>query len=299
MSVYTAQLTSIAVDFAELVRMRQWQWVVLCWAAGQTASLPPNSCADSPAACEPPTCTRTVLVPRITYQMEQVPVLALQPQIVPTTVTIVRDVPEVQTVMRQVPVLIPEERTTTETYTECRMEYEDVSREIVVMQPRVEVRDGIRLAAQPALVQETRTISKDRGGWSEQRHVDAHGCVRVCRVWVPRIVEEQITIDVLTMEAVEIPVREEVVVFEPETRTVTERVCKSVYETKTREVTATVCVEQLVEREFSEVTWRSVAEEQVVNRLVPEAIAERRELLTSQRTLVPHRVTCPIQACER
>jgi hypothetical protein len=116
---------------------------------------------------------------------------------------------------------------------------------------------------------------------------------------VPRIVEEQIAIEFLKLEAVETPVREEVVVWQPETRTVIERVCQPVYETKTREVTATVCVEQLVEREFSDVTWRHVAEEQVVNRLVPEAIAERRELLTSQRTLVPHRVTCPIQACER
>jgi hypothetical protein len=278
--------------------MRHWQLVVLCWAAVQIASLPPISRAESPV-CDPPACTKTVLVPRITYRSEAVSVLALQPRVVPQTVTMVRDVPEVRTVTRQVPELVPEERTFTETYTECRMAYEDVSREVVVMQPRVEERDGVRSMARPAFVQETRTISKDLGGWSEVQRVDTHGCVRVCRVWVPRIVEEQIPIDVLTLEAVETPVREEIVTFEPETRTVTERICKPVYETKTREVTETVCVERLVERQFDEVAWRRVAGEQVVNRLVPEAVTEQRELLTSQRTLVPQSVTCPITACER
>lgn len=276
--------------------MRHWQLVVLCWAAVQIASLPTISRAEPPV-CDPPFRTTTVLVPRITYQTETVPVLALQPRVVPQTVTMVRDVPEVRTVTRQVPELVPEERTFTETYTECRMAHEDVSREVVVMQPRVEERDGVRSMARPAFVQETRTISKDLGGWSEVQRVDTHGCVRVCRVWVPRIVEEQITIDVLTMEAVETPVREEVVTFEPETRT--ERVCKPVYETKTREVTATVCVERLVEREFNEVTWRRETEERVVNRLVPEVVSEQRELLASQRTLVPHRVTCRSKSYER
>ena len=81
-------------------------------------------------------------------------------------------------------------------------------------------------------------------------------------------------------------------VLQPETRTITQRVCRPVVETKTREVTRTVCVEKLVEREFTEVVWRRVAEEQVVHFLVPAATTEERELLVASRTLIPRTVIC-------
>ena len=277
--------------------MRRWCWVVLCWAAGLTASLPPASGAEPGATCVPRNGTQIVLVPRIDYKMAQVPVLALQPRVVPTTVTIVRDVPEVQTVTRQVVVLVPEERTRTETYTECRMVEEEVSREVTVMQPHLEEREAVRVTSRPILAQESRTISRDAGGWEMQRRTDAHGCVRVCRVWVPRIVLEEIAIDVLKLETALTPVREAVVTWQPETKTITERICRPVVETKTREVTETVCVEKLVERECQTVVWRREAEEQVVNMLVPVAVTEERALLTAERTLVPHGETCP--PCER
>jgi hypothetical protein len=212
---------------------------------------------------------------------------------------VVRDVPEVQTMTRQVAVLVPEERTVTEAYTECRMVEEEVSREATVMQPHIEERDAIRVTSRPILAQETRTISRDAGGWEVQRRTDAHGCVRVCRVWVPRIVEEEIAIDFLKLETVETPVREAVVVWQPETKTITVRICRPVVETKTREGTETVCVEKLVERECQTVVWRREAAEQVVNTLVPVAVTEERDLLTAERTLVPRRVQCPRPPCER
>jgi hypothetical protein len=242
---------------------------------------------------------KTILVPRIDYKMARVPVVGLQPQVREKTVTVVRVVPEFQTVVRQVPVLVEEERTRTETYTECRLVEEEVSREVVVMHPRVEVRETVRGTSRPVLVQETRTVSKDVGGWAVKRWTDAHGCVRSCRVWVPRIVEEEITLTLPVLEAVETPVQEEVVVFEPETKTVTERICRPVVETKTRDVVYTVCVEKLVEREFTEVSWRQETEEQVVNYLVPELVTEERELLAAERTLEPRRIACPGKACER
>jgi hypothetical protein len=242
---------------------------------------------------------KTVLVPRIDYKTEQVPVVSLLPQVREKTVTVTRVVPQSRTVVRQVPVLVPEEQTRTETYTECRWVEEEVSREVTVMQPHVEVRDTVRTTSRPVLAQETRRVSKDAGRWEAKRWTDAHGCVRCCRVWTPRIVEEEITLTFPALETVETPVQEEVVVYQPETRTVTERICRPIVETKTREVTCTVCVEKLVEQEFNEVTWRTETEEQVVNYLVPEIVTEERELLTSDRTLKARRILCRGKACER
>ena len=282
--------------------MVSWTWLVLWAAAGQTASPPdppPPACQEPTRRCRPVAVARTILVPRISYQQTKVPVIALQPQVKEKTITALRFVPEQRTVTRLVPVIVPEEETVTETYTECRLVEEEVIQEVVVWQPHSEVQEGTRTTSRPVLTEETRTISKDVGGWREKRWVDAHGCQRRCRVWAPKIVTEQIRVTVPKLEAIETPYREEAVVYSPETRTVTQRVCKPVYETKTREVTRTVCVEKLVEREFTEVAWRRVAEEQVVNYLVPEVVAEERELLTATRELIPKRVMCIIGGCER
>ena len=279
--------------------MFRWAWIVLCSVAVLVASLRPVVAGEPQPACEPRLVVKTILVPRITYKVAPMPLVTLQPQIAEKTVTLTRDVPEYRTVVRQVPVLVPEERTRIETYTECRMVEEEVSREVVVMRPHMEVRESIRGASRPVLIQETRTVSKDVGGWEVKRWTDAHGCVRACRVWVPRIVEEEITLTLPALEPIETPVQEEVVVFTPETKAITERICRPVIETKTREVPYTVCVEKLVERECTEVTWRREAQEEVVNYLVPELMTEERELLTAERTLEPRRIACPGKAWER
>jgi hypothetical protein len=242
---------------------------------------------------------KTVLVPRITYANRTEPILTLQPRVHEKTITVLRDVPETRTVKRQVPVLVPEEQTETETYTECRMVEEEVSRDVVVWQPHAEVQEGTRTTSRPVLASETRTILKDVGGWGQRQWVDAHGCRRSCRVWRPKLVDVQITLAVPQLETLETPFREDTVVYKPETKTITERVCRPVVETKTREVTRTVCVEKLLEREFTEVTWRRVADEQVVNYLVPEAVTEQRELPVADRTLVPRTIQCVAQGCER
>jgi hypothetical protein len=280
--------------------MLRFVQIASCLIAAIAISPRAVECGEPLASCNRPggCTTKTVFLPRIAYKMAQVPVVTLQPQVAEKTITVTRDVPEFRTVVRQVPVLVPEEQTRTETYTECRL-VEEVSREVVVMQPHVEARDTVRTTSRPVLAQERRRVSKDDGGWAVKRWTDAHGCMRTCRVWVPRIVEEEITLMVPVLEPVETPVREEVVVFQPETRTVTERICRPVMETKTREVICTVCVEKLVDREFTEVTWQQETEEQVVNYLVPELVTEERELLMAERTLEPRRVVCPRRACER
>ena len=278
--------------------MSRWAWLVLCSAIGLAAS-PRWAIAEPPESCPPRIVTKTILVPRIAYRMEQVPVVALQPTVAQKTVTVVRDVPEERTVTRLVPVIVPEEQTVTETYEECRLVEEEVDREVVVWQPHAEIQEGTRTTSRPVLVEQTRTILKDVGGWGVRQWVDAHGCRRTCRVWMPKLALEQIALTIPELETVETPFRDEAVVLKPETKTITERGCRPVVETKTREVTRTVCVEKLVEREGTEVTWRRVAEEQVVNYLVPELINEQRELLMADRTLVPRSVRCVAKGCER
>lgn len=235
----------------------------------------------------------TVLVPRITYANRSESVLTLQPRVQQKTVTVLRDVPETRTVKRLVPVLVPEEQTVTETYAECRLVEEEVSREVVVWQPQAELQEGTRTTSHPVLIEEKRTILKDVGGWVLRERVDCCGRPRVCRVWQPKLVTEEIGLTLLNLETVETPFREEVVTYRPETKTVTERICRPVLEEKTREVTQTVCVEKLVEREFTELTWHGEAEEQTVNYLAPEVVTEQRELPFATRQLVPRVVECP------
>ena len=194
---------------------------------------------------------------------------------------------------------VPEEQTVTETFTECRMVEKEVSRDVVVWQPHAEVQEGTRTTSRPVLAEEKRMVLKDVGGWVLKERVDCFGCRRVCRVWEPKIVSEEITLTLPRLETVETPFREEVVTYKPETRTITEHVCRPVLEEKTREVTQTVCLEKLVEQEVTEVTWRQVAEERIVNYLVPEAVNEVRELLVAERTLVPRTIECRPSRCER
>ena len=279
--------------------MSRWAWLVLCSAVGLAASPRGAIGGEPPTSCPPRIVTKTILVPRISYRMEQVPVLALQPMVAQKTITVVRDVPEERTVKRLAPVIVPEEQTVTETYAECQLVEEDVSREVVVWQPHTEIQEGTRTVSRPVLASETRTILKDIGGWVLKECVDCYGCRRTCRVWMPKLVEEQIALTMPVLETVETPFREEAVVYKPEMKTITERICRPVVETKTREVTRTVCVEKLVERECTEVAWRRVAEEQVVNYLVPEVVHEERELLMADRTLEPRSVRCLPRGCER
>lgn len=275
--------------------MSRWAWIVLCSAVWLAASPRWTIGHEPPKSCQPQLVKKTILVPGISYRMAEIPVIALQPKVNQKTVTVVRDVPQERTVKRQVPVLVPEEQTVTETFTECRQVEEEVSREVVVWQPHAEVQEGTRTTSRPVLAEEKRTILKDIGGWMLKERVDCFGCRRVCRVWVPRIVSEEITLSLPRLETVETPFREEVVTYKPETKTITEHVCRPVLEEKTREVTRTVCVEKLVEREFTEVTWRRETEEQTVNYLVPEALTEQRELPVATRALVPQIVECPPQ----
>ena len=280
--------------------MSRWAWLVLCSAVGLAASPRCTIGGEPPKSCQPGVTTKTILVPRISYEIKQVAVVALQPTVAQKTVTLVRDVPEVRNVKRLLPVLVPEEQTVTETYEECRLIEEEVNREVVVWQPHAEIQEGTRTISRPVMTPESRTILKDVGGWSEKRWVDAHGCRRTCRVWKPKIVEEPVALTLPKLEAVQVPYREDAVVLKPETKTVTERVCRPVVETKTREVTHTVCAEKLVERECTEVTWRCVAEEQVVNYLVPQTATEQLQLPVATRQLVPRIVECPPQrtACK-
>src|SRR5207237_4977180 len=90
-------------------------------------------------------------------------------------VTVCRMVPETQMVNCTATVVVPERRTTQQTFNVCRMTFETAQRQVTVMVPQMQTRQGTRTVCKPLAVQETQTVCKDAGQWQRQRDVDRRG----------------------------------------------------------------------------------------------------------------------------
>jgi hypothetical protein len=161
------------------------------------------------------------------------------------------DQPAAKTITCQMTVMVPEQRTQTVAYTECRMTFEDVTRTLTVLVPHVETRQAVRTVCKLVESQEMQTVCKDTGHWETREFVDPCGCKGSCPVWVPNVVTEQVQVTVYKPQFVEQPYTFQAVICRPEQRQVTQRIARPVYETKTREVTVTAFVPKLVERPIS------------------------------------------------
>lgn len=242
-----------------------------------------------PEAPQQVTCT--IMVPQITYKTITVPDVICRTETRQKNVTVCRLVPETTMVSQVETVIVPEQRTATQTYTACRMAYETVSRQVTVMVPQTEARQGTRTVCQTVPVQTMKTVCRQVGGWVTQSYTDSCGCPRTCQVWSSKTVEEQVPVTVYKQQYVQEPYTYQVVTCRPEQRTVTEQVARPVYETKTREVTCLVPVPKQVERQIPRTSVRPVMENRVVNytAVVPERI--ERQVQVPVCTLVPKQVS--------
>ena len=252
------------------------------------------------AACGPQVVTCTVMVPQMSYKTITVADVVCRPEVRQKNMTVCRMVPETTLVNRVETIVVPEQRKTTQTYTECRMTYETVQRQVTVMKPHFETRQATRTVCKPVMVQETRTVCKDLGQWTTQSYADCCGCTRTCQVWAAKPVTEQVSVAVCKPHFVEEPYTYQIVVCQPEQRTVNVQVAKPVYETKTREVTCLVPVAKQVERQVPQTTFRPVTESRVVSYTVMVPQRVERQVQVPVCTLVPKQVSYAVPpACGR
>jgi len=300
-------------------------WLTLCCAALLAASLPearalqpdnvlppPPGVGPSPApaqaqapspaqapaaACAPQTITCTVMVPQISYKTITVPDVVCKPEVRQKNVTVCRMVAETQMVNCSTTIVVPERRTAMKTFTTCHMTYESAARQVTVMVPHAEMRQGVRTVCKPVASQEMQTVCKDMGQWTTQTFVDCCGCAGTCQVWAPKMVTEQVAVTVYKPQFIEEAFEYQEVVCRPELRTINEQIAKPVYETQTREVSYFVPVCKQVERQIPRTTFRPVTEERVVNYtvMVPERV--ERQVQVPVCTLVAKQVTYSVPAC--
>jgi hypothetical protein len=217
-------------------------------------------------------------------------------------------------------------------YTVCVPEWTEVEREYTVMVPHQETRQGVRHRCEMVPEEVTKTVCVDRGHWETQmvevccapRRCCMRSCcggcgcccqpctTTVCRkVWVPNIVEEEVTCTVYKQHMVEEPYEYHVTVCKPETRTCMVKVCNMRQETRTRtchvttyetevmekEVPYTVCVPQ--EKTWTEtVTYYEQVPEEVTRTItvcVPQQV--EKEIQVNVCRMVPKTIQVPVCGC--
>lgn len=267
---------------------------------------------------------RTIQVPTMVTERRVVQVTECRPEVRQRTVNVQRLIPEMHQVRDVYTLMVPRTETRIET---CRVAvpvWREVEQEITVQIPKQEVRQGTRHICRPVQVQETRSVTCDRGHW-EDVIVDAGcssygygrwhrafsgvdvangggydaGCApqvthMVCRVWKPNIVTEEVPVTVWRTETVDEPYEYHVTVFYPEVRSQRVKVCDFVTEEKQREVQVTFCVPERRESVRNVYSYRPIVEPHVEQFIVqvPHVVAKEIEVQVCR--MVPKRVVCKV-----
>jgi len=239
----------------------------------------------------PQVVTCTVMVPQVTYKTMTVTQMVPTPEVRQQEVQVCRLVPETKMVNTVQTVVVPEQRTMEQPYTVCRLTMETATRQVTVMVPQMETRQGVRTVCRPVAVQETQTVCRDLGGYQTQTYVDCCGCTQTCQVYVPNIVREQLPVTVYKPQFVEEPFTYQAVTCRPEQRTITQQIAKPVYETKTRQINYTVCVPRQIEKQVPQTTVRPVTETKTVNYTVMVPREVQKQVTVPVCTMVPKQVS--------
>ncbi len=312
-----------------------------------------NANFASPAFAEGPcapcvgTLRRTVLVPRLVTEARRVPITELRHEERQREVIVYKDVPETVQRTRTITVLEPQVRSHQETYTVRRKVVKDVPETYTVLVPYTEMRTATRLVPKPVYKEIERkfTVCVDRGCFEER--VACPVCKPVCkpvcrpcckpcatcavavrvpvcktRVWVPKLVKQEIPYTVDVVEKVQVPYEYEVTLCRPEVRTKIEKVCtlvptpetyqyevqltrpetrtrmvpvcEYVPETRTRTVNETVCVPREKTETYTETVCRRVAEKRICKESVCVPVTTTREVPVNVCRLVPKTVEVPV-----
>ena len=212
---------------------------------------------------------KQVMSPMWTTETRKVMVTEYKREQREKTYTVNKRVCETKQVEQTYTVMVPETRTKTVAYKVRKPVYSTVDKTYTVMVPHKETRKGTRTVCKPVMVEQTRTVCEDQGCWETRTEcvccVDRCGCPQtrqVCKkVWVPNVVQKEVTVKCCKMEAVQEDYEYCVTVCKPEERTCQVKKCEWVCEDMTKECHYTVCVPQQKTRVCNVTSYKCVPEE--------------------------------------
>ncbi len=237
-------------------------------------------------------------------------------------------VPVQKEVQRCCVVMVPEQRTRMVTYNVCRPVVQEVEQQYTVCVPQwreeprqyttcvpvVEKRQGVRRVCKMITEEVVKTVCVDRGHCETQmvevpclsRRCGRFGhrccdpcCCQPCtttvcrRVWVPNIVEEQVTVTVCKPQIVEEPCEYMVTVWKPEVRTCTVRVCDWRQEVRTRKCHVTTYETDVVQKEVAYTVC--VPQQKTWTETVTCYETQAEEVTRTVTVCVPHQVQKEVQ----
>ena len=292
--------------------------------------------------CRPKTCRRMVTVHKPVTTTEQVPYeyTVMMPKKCTKTVNYTVCVPVTKTVDKKCCVCVPVVRKVEQQVPVCVPEWTEVEKKYVVQVPVQETREGVRTVCRCVSEKQTCTVCKDKGHWEDRPVATccaptccaptccAPTCcappepVKTCKVWVPKIVKEEIEVTVTKPKLFEEPCEYTVTVCKPkvctkkvkecnyktEMKTVTRNVCKMVQKTCTKKVPVTTCVQKPQSKEVeytvcvpvTKTGTRTVCKTQCVPQKVPQTytvmVPVQVEKVVPVRVckMVPRTITVPV-----
>jgi hypothetical protein len=260
------------------------------------------------------TGTRTVMVP-VTRTIEK-QYTVMVPRI--ETRTGIRTVmrPVTRTVERQFTVMVPKTETKTGVRTIRVPVTKTVEQDVTVMVPKTETKTGIRTVYRCIPVQKTYTVCEDQGHWEQRplpamngcnpcgavasccggcphhggHRCHAHGCAPTCcpapacmqQVWVPNIVNREVTTTVQEMQAFQEEYQYQVTTCEAQKQT--------------RWIEVTECEDR--QEEFSYDVTVCVPETRTCQVQMTECVPDQQEFQYNVIVCVPETITCQVQVSE-
>lgn len=250
---------------------------------------------------------RTVYVREMGTETRKVLVTECRPEVRQRTYQVCNRVPYTETKTETYTVMVQQTQMKRVSEVVYKPVMKTVTQNYTVMVPHVERRQGVRHDVQCVPVQQTAMICVDRGCW-ETRVIQVPcpqyapvynrcgqpcgGCntcapryvSRCVRVWIPKIVQQQVTQTVMKREVIARPYQYDVTVCRPETRSRQVQVCEQVATRIEKDVPVVNCVPVQKTRSFPVTRYREVSETKTENYTV----------------MVPHQVekTIQVQVCK-
>lgn len=291
------------------------------------------ACQPKPCHVEYKTVNKTVMVPSMQTVMREVCNVVCRPVEYTKKCMVLRHVPVVRDVEYTYVVPRFETRTRTVRYSVCKPVTKTRSVECTVMVPHEETRKTTRTVCRMVPVTVKRTICEDHGHWKEVpcdtgcnkcssnvyrsafqnvgfRHGHGRGrgccesscgdCAAPCcphKVWVPKMVNREVSCTVMRMKMEHVPSECTVVCYRPETRTRQVKTCHMVYEPRSREVTYKVCVPERKTgvRQVTSYRCEEVAKDIRCTKMVSEVV--RKQVPVQVCKMVPKTVACRVAVC--
>lgn len=293
-----------------------------------TTQAPCNTCGSCESApCEaaaPAMVEKTIMVPTTELVTRKIHVTEYTTETRERTVTVNKRVPKTETVTCNYTVMVPKTETKTVTYNVCKPVVTEMEQEYSVCVPHTETRNATRTVCKRVPVTKKRTVTVDEGHWEDapakecapagdccqQVSCDSgcgrRRCRRACaspcevsdscgpgRVWVPNLVQKEISYTCYTTVKEEQPYSFKVTVYKRENRTRTVKKCSYVNEKKTREVSYTRCVPEQRTKSREVTRYECVPTEKTVTYKVCVPHQVEKEVQVRVCKLVPKTVMVP------